>query len=383
MKTVCGMNDCTACGLCEDMCPRKAITLKIENDGCNAVIDEQACSHCQLCLSLCPNVTPVPMSKPIFIRQGWATDHELVSRSASGGLVAAIMRAFIEEGGCVCSCRGENGRFVFAMTDDVDQVARFQGSKYVKSDPRGIYQAVRDCLNAGRKVLFVGLPCQCAAVLNSVRNRENLYTIDILCHGTPAPQLLEKYLREGHIRGFEDVRFRVKGSRIEAGESFVGPQRVHNSYVKAYMESLSHTDNCYRCPYARAERAADLTLGDSWGSELPADRRDQGVSLALCMTEKGKALLSMAPLELIQVDYDRAARHNEPLRQPARPHRHRGRFLKAVSLNLPFRMAVALCFPRYAIKNSVKYGLIRAGLLKPESRPIYGYKMVVRRKPEP
>ena len=41
---------CTGCGVCVDICPVDAITMK---DG-KAVIDEDACIDCGVCVSECP-----------------------------------------------------------------------------------------------------------------------------------------------------------------------------------------------------------------------------------------------------------------------------------------------------------------------------------------
>lgn len=58
----------------------------------------------------------------------------------------------------------KDGEFVFDITNDLDYAKKFAGSKYVKSNPVNIYSKVAKELKTGNKVLFVGLPCQVAAV---------------------------------------------------------------------------------------------------------------------------------------------------------------------------------------------------------------------------
>ena len=79
------------------------------------------------------------------------------------------------------------------MAESISEIDKFAGSKYVKSNPSGIYKKVKECLKNGRKALFIGLPSQVAACKNYVgqKNCESLYTIDLVCHGTPSPELLE------------------------------------------------------------------------------------------------------------------------------------------------------------------------------------------------
>ena len=98
-------------------------------------------------------------------------------------------------GGSVCSCSYRDGKFGFEISDDVECYKKFQGSKYVKSHPEGIYKKVKELLKNGRKVLFIGLPCQVGSLLNCVGDNENLYTVDSICHGTPSPKVLEAFLK--------------------------------------------------------------------------------------------------------------------------------------------------------------------------------------------
>lgn len=133
-------------------------------------------------------------------------------RSSSGGVAAAIERAFIKNGGIVCSCTFNFGKFEFDFAESEDEVSKFTGSKYVKSNPEGIYKKILEKLKLGRKVLFVGLPCQVTAVRHYTRNHQNLYTIDLICHGTPSPQILDSFLSDYGIRltEIQSIRFRKK-----------------------------------------------------------------------------------------------------------------------------------------------------------------------------
>lgn len=73
----------------------------------------------------------------------------------------------------------------------------------------------------------------------------------------------------------------------------------------AFLNGLSYTENCYSCHYAQTERAGDITIDDSWGTELSGEL-SKGVSLALCQTEKGRELLDMMDFNFYDVDIDAA-----------------------------------------------------------------------------
>ena len=124
--------------------------------------------------------------------------HRSGMSSSSGGLATAISEAFVASNGLVCSCAQEGGEFRFHLTSDADYLRRDQGSKYVKSNPLGAYREVREALQGGQRVLFIGLPCQVAAMRNFVGSRlaDSLYTIDLICHGSPSPKVLSRFLEE-------------------------------------------------------------------------------------------------------------------------------------------------------------------------------------------
>ena len=97
----------------------------------------------------------------------------------------------------------------------MDYARKFAGSKYVKSNPKNIYSKIHERLKQGDRVLFIGLPCQVAALNNYIKDKKNLYTVDLICHGSPSPIILEKYLAENYvdIRKIKDLNFRNSNGR--------------------------------------------------------------------------------------------------------------------------------------------------------------------------
>lgn len=197
--------------------------------------------------------------------------------------------------------------------------------------------------------------------------KESLYTIDLICHGTPSPQLLDMFLRE---RGYElevlkDIAFRRKtGFQLRDGAVTIDRPGVVDRYLLAFLEGLDYTENCYSCAYACRKRVSDLTLGDSWGTELTDEVAD-GVSLALCQTAKGEELLRSAGLELLPVDEERAAANNKQLNRPMeRPTAHEG-FMDDLASGVTFERAVKRALPKQCRRQDVKRALSRLGLWKP------------------
>lgn len=364
MKTVCDRNMCTGCMACSDICAKKAIVLKNEINLSYAVIDEKRCVECGRCRQICPINTTVEAVFPQWWYQGWAKDENVRLNSSSGGSAAAITRAFLQDGGYVCSCAFNEGIFSFEITNKVSEIKRYAGSKYVKSNPSGIYSCIAELLKENKKLLFIGLPCQVAALRNYVGEfHNNLYTIDLVCHGTPSIKILETYFEQhGYtLKDFNEIRFRNKNCFSIKGITKSG---IQDGYTMAFLGGLSFTDNCYNCCYAKRERVSDVTLADSWGSELPKEEKNKGISLILCQTEKGKRIVEQAELELKKVDIDKAISNNGQLSKPSECPVWRDQFMQMLLEGKNFDRIVIRLLPRKFIRQCIKTLLIKLKIFR-------------------
>ena len=364
MKTVCKQNLCSGCMACIDKCRCEAITIKDDIFSLNAVIHEERCIHCGLCETVCPNVTNVEKKKPIEWYEGWA-EHSIRENASSGGAASALIRSFMEHGGYVAACVFHDGKFGFRLTNDLPETSQFAGSKYVKSNPAGIYEQINSKLKAGNRVLFIGLPCQVAALKNFVKTQDLLYTVDLICHGSPSPKILEAFLREKgmDITRVESIQFRQKASfGLRVGDRTLGLADVMDWYTYAFLTALDYTENCYSCTYADLGRVADITLGDSWGSTLDESEQKKGVSLILCQTEKGRELLHNAELTLQPVDLEKAIAANAQLKSPSKMPKNRKKFLDNIQYG--FGKAMAKSDPKVYYKKKLKAMLVRMKVIK-------------------
>ena len=362
---VCKENMCTACKACVDKCPKDAITIVDTLRAYNAMIDQNLCVNCGACYRVCQVNDPLQKKEPIQWNQGWAKLENVRKNSASGGLVAALMTTFVESGGAVCSCAFEKGRFGFQFAEKADDIQKFIGSKYVKSDPQGIYKQVAKRLLENQRVLFVGLPCQVAGLKKFLgKNSDSLYTIDLICHGTPSPQILEMFLEEKglSLKQFQDIRFRRKIKfKLYSGMKPILPDPVTDGYSFAFTQCLDYVEACYDCAYATKERISDLTLGDSWGSDLK-EEEPKGISLVLCQTDKGKELLERAKVDLLDVNVSIAMENNHQLRHPSIAPTQRELFFKMLEQK-GFDKAIAKCYPHFYYRQTIKSILVKMKLL--------------------
>lgn len=370
MITVCEENKCNGCMACIDKCPKKCISIDDSIYAYNAVKDMDICVNCGLCEKVCPNNNPVTLSKTVDWKQGWA-EEKIRKSSSSGGAATAIIRAFVESGGYVASCLFRDGKFVFDITNDVEIVKNFAGSKYVKSNPVGIYKKVQERLKTD-KVLFIGLPCQVAGLKNFMRNSadnqaecENLYTIDLICHGTPSPKILEQFLREyGYeLSELKNISFRNKSNFGVTLENITRLEKGRDPYLISFLNSVDYTENCYSCQFATRDRVSDMTLGDSWGTELK-NEEGKGISLILVQSDKGIEMLGAASLELQDVDYEKAAKANHQLNHPSVLRPERKIFLQMITNGSTVKQATNKTLSKEVFKQKFKYILTRTGLLK-------------------
>ena len=229
--------------------------------------------------------------------------------AASGGAASMIAKAFVEAGGVIYGCSQEAGvQIRHVRVENVEGIASLAGSKYVLSNTESVFAQVKDDLAAGRKVLFIGLPCQIAGIKKYVgATKEGLYTADLCCHGTPSQSLLREHIDSVGLSSVADkVVFRTKeASGVKYvfrvydinGECVYDKPARKDWYMTGFMSGLFLRECCYSCPYAKRERGADLTLADHWAmgrSSNPEMILSKGLSTILINTSKGKELFQMA-----------------------------------------------------------------------------------------
>lgn len=367
MEFVCEKNKCNGCMACVEVCPEKCIDIQDNIKNYNAVIENTKCLKCGKCKKICPNNSAISKIKPIEWSQGWSNQN-VREQSSSGGAASAIIRGFIKSGGYVASCLLKDGEVVFDITNDIDNAKAFSGSKYVKSNPGNIYKKIKMKLETN-KVLFIGLPCQVEAVKRITKNSKNLYTIDLICHGTPSPILLNKFLKEHNIdiKKSKDIKFRKNTVfRMEVDRRYITPEGI-DDYMLTFLESIDYTDNCYSCNFATFERVGDITLGDSWGTQYKEEEK-KGVSLILVQSEKGKELLEKADMKLFDVDIDTAIRDNHQLRHPSIIKPEREKFLDMIISGKTFSYSTFSIYKKRIIKRHIKRVLMKLRLYRPSIR---------------
>ena len=359
MKTVCRENMCAGCMACVDICPRHAVSIVDDIEYMNAIIDTNLCINCNACHNICQQNKPAELRKPQKWFQGWGNE-ETRATSSSGGLGQELMRTMLRSGGVVAACRLCDGEFKFELIEKESEINAFIGSKYVKSNPIGIYRKIKEKLKENRKVLFIGLPCQVSSLRNYVKDNNQLYTVDLICHGSPSAKLLQKAIEEyGYdLSKVKSIYFRQSNHfSIETQPIRLVPEGVRDRYTLAFLKGLCYTENCYSCYYAQTYRVGDLTIGDSWGTEM-AEELPKGISFVMCQTEKGKALLDLLEFNFFDVDFNNSVQKNKQLQSPSPIPSARKQFFADLNAGKKFKFAVRKAYPKECIKQDIKSILI-------------------------
>jgi len=295
-------------------------------------------------LTVCPGLGLAHASPPAEtdliaeLRPGWgpvlelweghATDEDIRFAGSSGGAATAIALACIETGGMHGALHVKARPDAPLLNHTVLSTTRAElmeatGSRYAPASPCDGLHLIQI---AAAPCVFIGKPCDVAAVDKARRLRHALrerigLTISIFCAGTPTTQATFRLL--DHI-GVDDstdvvaVRYRGRGW---PGKTTVtirttrGLETRSLSYKEAWGDILSH-DRQWRCQVCADHTGefADIAVGDPW--HRPVHRTDQGTSLIIVRTERGRRVLRNA-IDGGYLDIKRVEPSCLPASQPA------------------------------------------------------------------
>lgn len=338
---------CTGCSTCDQLCSLHAISMVETSEGFKyPLIDRNRCVDCHLCEKRCPVLHNVTLnSREIETYACINTDEYIRRESSSGGIFFLCAGHIINAGGVVFGVRfNESFSVVHGFARTIEELSAFRGSKYVQSEIGNVYTECKAFLDSGLPVLFSGTPCQIGglkAYLN--KEYENLYLIDIICHGVPSPLLWKKYFTYRTAQANSPVR-RIAFRRKDCGwERFSVAFTYENAteyretldkdlYMQLFLRDVSLRESCYSCSFKTEHRCSDLTIADFWGVDkiCPEMFDDKGTSLVLVQSAKGQELLEAikSGLKIKEVSVTESIRFNPALTKSAQRPRCRNTFFR-------------------------------------------------------
>ena len=352
MPKLADLYQCTGCLACVESCTYGALYSKWNEEGhLTYGINKEKCSECHLCEKRCPAINgfsygynDLAISTPYA---AWTTDEELRRKSTSGGVFAALAKWAIQNGGVAIGASMERNEVKHIVISRIEEIQLLQGSKYAQSNTEGIYKKVSDYLRSDKIVLFSGLGCQVAGLLNYLPKnicKDNLYTVDLICGGVPSRALITKYIEQEKSNVREIAAFRNKS----AYEFAVITHDGRNAKVSlskrplplcGFYTELTNKYICYDCKYVGAHRLSDITIGDYWGDHEFEYQHLNGLSIAVVHSRKGKEIIKTAELSTHSVGWNDFLLHNPRMvygRNDASKSRRRRNLALAIA-NMPYQ----------------------------------------------
>lgn len=332
------ISECCGCAACADACKQKAISLDFDEFGFRyPKIDESKCVRCGRCMSVCDFSKADDFSLLNEPQKGYAaviSDKKILKSSASGGVFYAVAKYVIDNNGYVFGCvMTDSFTAKHTVAKEIDELSEMQNSKYIQSDTEGIYTQVSSVLRQGRIVLFVGTPCQIAALYRFLGGHkyDNLITLDLICHGVTSPVFFQKYIKYMEkIQGAQIIMYNFRTKKYGWGKNMYELilQKNNRIFTKCFFGggSIFHAhylqgDNLrpcdFICKYARKERVGDITIGDFWGLDDSIRLKvNNGVSCCLANTNRGVNILESVGVNIQEVQIEKIVNGNAALRIP-------------------------------------------------------------------
>lgn len=347
--------DCCGCHACTNACPKRCITMQTDEEGfLYPIVDKINCIDCGLCEKVCPVINQNEQSKPLYVYAAKNTDEKIRMQSSSGGIFTMLAEAVINEGGVVFGARfNKDWDVVHDYTETIEGIAAFRGSKYVQSTIGCTYNQAKKFLQADRKVLFSGTPCQIAGLKKYLRrNYSNLLTIDVVCHGVPSPMIWRDYLEYERAErtvgkntvslslnempvitgisfrdktyGWKKFGFKISYAASKAAENSVSKSANtanceitpfnEDTFMKGFLKNLYLRPSCYHCAARQGKSGADISIADYWGVQIvhPEMNDDKGTGAVLINSNNGLNYhINIIPsLDYIQTKYTDIVRYN-------------------------------------------------------------------------
>lgn len=339
-------NECCICHACSNICPVDAIEFAdMKNTFIYPKINTDKCINCEKCEEVCPVLqvkSEIGMNFPLaFAAQSKKID--IRKKSTSGGIFYELSRKIIEQNGFVCGAiLTKDFHVKHILTNEIQQVELMCGSKYAQSDINKVYEGIKEVLKEKKLVLFSGCPCQIAGLrcyLGKVP--ENLYLLEVVCHGIPSDEMLQSYIRLHERRTKSrvlDIKFRDKTYgwhrssvmiQFENGKIYREPITV-DAYMNGFLNNVTLKPSCYKCQFREYHSGSDLMVGDFWGAEVEMPNLDDniGTSAVLVNTSKGDNMLKKLDIILHSCDVEMIIKYNKNIMESPQPNQNRDYFFK-------------------------------------------------------
>lgn len=297
---------CQQCGICEAICPTRAISVMLCDNGLSHIkINQEKCIKCKKCISCCP-ANKKEIFKGYFSSianknyyLGYNCNNLIRQQSSSGG----VCKTIIIEG-----LKSKQLDGVYSL-GKCEKFPRAEGAFYTinklpnyEDIPNSVYHSFMigrniDQVKKCNRLMIVGTSCQLKALENALKGKCNeLVKICIFCKqqkSLDSTRFLAKVMGT-FISGDLNFSYQYRGN------GWPGIVTINNKKImwdKAaqlpFGRRLWTVPGCNICgdPFGLGVNA-DITLMDPWVIRKP---NDLGETLIIAHTERGSELLRDIP----------------------------------------------------------------------------------------
>lgn len=336
----------------------------------------------------------IQMSDVISTYAAYSKDIKLRLESSSGAIFSLLAEKVLQQAGIIYGVTmSRDCQYAeYVRIDNREDLAKLRGSKYLQARVGNTYKKVKNDLEAGLSVLFSGTGCQVNGLKGFLgKDYENLYCVDVICHGVPSPKLWRKYVQyvESEVDAkLINVNFRCKDDgwsdfgikRMDSNHKAMYVSKDKDPYMLMFLRDYCLRPSCYEC-VAKQHKLSDLTIADFWGINkvLPEMNDRNGVSLVILRTGKGSELFDRIKTDIVckKVSYEDGVRGNPAeYRSAKRPEERNYFFDDMAALSFDELKAKYAVPTPVSLKQKIKKSIKKLILKTPASKFIGGgYKL--------
>jgi len=313
---------CTGCGMCAYIEPLRFEMLDSLEYGKRPFLIEKCVDETGEALAVCPGIhlkreNNIDNDENIIselsdgwgnvysVWEGYAADEEIRLSGSSGGASTVLALYCLEKGianGVIHTSADENIPYInkTVLSKNRHDLLKSVGSRYSPASPAEGLKFVAD---KAEKYVFVGKPCDIAAVHNAKKIRPELdkhipIRIGFFCAGVPSLEGNINLLKNNGVNDLSSLKslnYRGNGWPGLWRASFFDKGKC-KTVTKTYSESWGYLQKfrqwrCYICPDHTGE-FSDISVGDPWYRDVLPN--EQGKSLIVARTKRGLELIEAA-----------------------------------------------------------------------------------------
>lgn len=313
VETIVKNGQCSSCGVCVSICPRKCISLELIGKNATVTVDGNACSQCGICMSVCPfskyknfssedEIEKEIVGEYRKIECAAAKDKDLLAESGSGGVATALIAALLEnkeyDSAFVVKGYGVDGLYYSERVTTPEELYDSPKSRYVTvSHEKSIAYMFS---HPDEKIIFIGVSCAIKGISKCIEtrglNRNNYLLLGLFC---------DKSMNYGVFEYFRDHPL-CKGKKItdfffKDKKSGGWPGNVRVMFDDGFYAEISSDERISLKDYFSAEAclycldklntSCDIAMGDNY---IPSNSCKEGVSSVIVRTDIGETVWNKA-----------------------------------------------------------------------------------------